>query len=41
MLGAHAQAFPFNAEPEAYEPSLFAASLNLTFEEDAYHLRHM
>ena len=24
-------AFPFNAEPEAYEASLFSASLNLTF----------
>lgn len=30
-------AFPFNAEPEVYDPSLFEASLNLTFTEDEHY----
>ena len=29
-------AFPFNAEPEAYDAGMFEASLNLTFAEDEY-----
>ena len=34
-IGWHA--FPFNAEPETYGASLFAAALNLTFAEDAHY----
>ena len=33
-IGWHA--FPFNAEPEVYDSSLFMAALNLTFIEDAH-----
>ena len=33
-IGWHA--FPFNAEPEVYDPSLFLVALNLTFIEDAH-----
>lgn len=34
-IGWHA--FPHNAEPEMYDPSLFLASLNITFREDEYY----